>query len=113
MKGPFNPRNVCRNCSAGVSPAYSSLIFNTPAAGWKPALRFFHTVSVTHGIDDGIDPHLVGIRGILRRISGKIGPFPGVSQVGIPVNNYHKPAVLIKNTATMGDVAVLFVSYAI
>src|SRR5947208_2303754 len=113
MKGPFNPRNVCRNCSAGVSPAYSSLIFNTPAAGWKRTLRFFHTVSVAHGIDDGIDPHLVGIRGILRRISGKIGPFPGVSQVGIPVNDYHKPAVLIKNTATMGDVAVLFVSYAI
>src|SRR5207247_3961165 len=76
-------------------------------------LRHVNFFSVTHGIDDGIDPHLVGIRGILRRISGKIGPFPGVSQVGIPVNNYHKPAVLIKDTATMGDIPVLFVSYAI
>src|SRR6059036_2848517 len=78
-----------------------------------PHSSFAIRCSMAHGINNRIDPYLVGIRGVLRRVARQVCPLPGVSQVGIPVDDYHQPAVLVEYPATVWDESVLFIGYLV
>src|ERR1700704_4498057 len=68
--------------------------------------------SVRHSVHDVIDPHPKSQRGKFLRITGIVGPFPGVAEVHVVADSYHDAAPVVADCAPSRDVAILFVGSA-
>src|SRR5512144_1160161 len=65
---------------------------------------------MTHRVNDVVNAQLVCSRGVFLGIGRIVSPFPGIAEVGIEIDHDHEAAVLILDSAVMGNVSIALVS---
>src|SRR6476469_5524994 len=80
-----------------------------PAYRWCRADPF-EPASMREGVDDFVDPHPIGERGVfdVAGIVLGVGPLPPVAHVRVEVDEHHRPPRIVEDGAEMlGDAAAL------